>query len=272
MDLWHAVVLGLVQGITEYIPVSSKTHLILVPYLLGWPAPSLAFNILIQLGTLFGVFVYFWRDLLAIVQAVLRGVRERNLLIDEDAKTGWLVVLATLPAVVFGLLFKSKVEALLQHPQLAMGLLLVTAVWLVAAEKAGTQDSEKSTVGTALAMGFAQVGALFPGISRSGSTIGAGLFAGLSRPAAARFSFLMSIPVMLGASVIGIKDLLKNPGQMSAEALPILVGALVAGVSGYLVIRWLLGFVKNRPLSWFSIYCVAVAIGGLSYDILVRGN
>jgi undecaprenyl-diphosphatase len=270
----QAIVLGLVQGATEYIPVSSKTHLMLVPYWLGWEPPSLAANIIIQLGTLVGVIIYFWRDLLGIVRGVFVGLATKKPLESQEARLGWYVVAATIPAVIFGLLLKKHVEELLKSPKLAMGFLLVTATWLVVAERFGKQSRSEgdTTLKDAMAMGFAQVFALFPGISRSGSTIGAGMLMGLTRSAAARFSFLMSIPVMLGASVIGVKDLLEDKAALAHDGPALLVGMLTAGVSGYLVIHWLLNFVRHRPLSWFAIYCAVLGGGGLIYETFLKAS
>ena len=272
MDMKQAVVLGLVQGATEYIPVSSKTHLILVPYWLGWPEPSMPFNILIQLGTLIGVFIYFWRDLMTIARAVVAGLIARKPFETQEARTGWYVVVATLPAVFFGLTLKHTLEPLYKEPRLAMGMLLITAAWLLLAEQLSSQKRGDADIRLkdGVVIGFAQACALLPGISRSGSTIATGMLLGLNRAAAARFSFLMSIPVMLGASVLGLKDLLKSDALVAGEGQAIVVGALVAGVSGYVVIRWLLDFVKHRPLSWFAAYCIVVGAGGLLVDILIK--
>jgi len=261
MDLFQALILGLVQGATEYIPVSSSAHLVIVPWLLGWPDPSFAFEVLIQWGTLVGVFVFFWPDIWAITQAVLRGLQHRKPLATFEAKLGWLVVVATIPAVILGLTFKDSFEAAFAAPVFAGGLLFLTALLLVIAERFGsrTLELEKLSWLDATIVGFWQAAAILPGISRSGATISGAVLRGYSRPAAARFSFLMSIPALLGAGVVALKDLLEA-GSLGQELPAIVVGFVAAAVAGYICIRWLLHYLQRHSLYIFAVYCAIFSV------------
>lgn len=271
MNLFQAIVLGIVQGATEYIPVSSSAHLVLVPWLLGWPDAPFEFEVLVQWGTLVGVFVYFWRDVWAIVRDVLVGLLQRKPWGTLQARLGWYIVLATLPAVLFGLLFKPLFEAAFASPLAVAALLLGTAALLTAAERFSAPQRELSSLGwlDALVIGLWQVVALLPGVSRSGATISGGMLRGLDRPSAARFSFLMSIPALLGAGVLAVKDLLEA-GSLAAQLPALGVGFVAAAISGYACIRWLLGYLQRGKLYGFALYC---ALAGLACLLIgaVRG-
>ncbi len=256
MSLFHALILGLVQGVTEYIPVSSSAHLVLVPWLLGWPVPPFTFDVLVQWGTLVGVFVYFWGDLWGIVRAVLLGLAHRRPFETPEARMGWYIVLGTLPATAFGLFLKDFFESAFGAPTYVAALLVGTAIILVIAERFGRRERTTADFGwlDALLVGFWQVVALLPGISRSGSTIGGAMLRGLDRHSAARFSFLLSVPAMLGAGLIAILDLLKSD-SLAADLPALGIGFVAAAVSGYLCIRWLLGYLQRRGLIVFAVYC-----------------
>ena len=275
MDLLQAFILGLVQGATEYIPVSSSAHLVLVPWLLGWPDAPFTFEILVQWGTLVGVFIFFWQDIVNIAKAVIEGLMKREPFASSDAKLGWLVIVATLPAVVFGLMFKDFFELIFdaeQAPLYAGGLLFLTAILLVMAEKLGSRerDLEKLTWLDAVIIGFWQVAALLPGVSRSGSTISGAILQGFNRTAAARFSFLMSIPALGGAGLVALKDLLEA-GNLMTELPAIMVGFIAAAISGYACIRWLLYYLQRHSLYVFAGYCTAVSIFTVVYWFAVIG-
>ncbi|MBN1890848.1 MAG: undecaprenyl-diphosphatase UppP [Thermoflexales bacterium] len=269
MNLIQAIILGLVQGVTEYIPVSSSAHLVLVPWLLGWQDASFEFEVLVQWGTLVGVIIYFWRDLWDIVREVLLGLWRRKPLATFEARLGWYIVLATLPAVVFGLALKESFETAYSSPVAVAALLLGTAAILTVAEYFGQRARELANITwlDALVIGFWQVAALLPGVSRSGATISGGILRGLDRPSAARFSFLMSIPPMLGAGVLAIKDLLEA-GQVGAQMPAITVGFVAAAISGYACIRWLMGYLQRGRLYGFAIYCAVVGVGCLAKAML----
>jgi len=264
MTIFQAIILGIVQGATEFLPVSSSGHLVLVPHLFGWEIPieqAFIFDVLVQLGTLLAVIVYFWRDLVDIALAVLRGLWERKPFAAADARMGWYLVLATIPASVLGLLLKDKVEAAFASPFATAMFLLGTAVLLVVAEVVGKRSRTIAQVNwiDALWIGTFQVLALFPGVSRSGSTIAGGMTRDLERPAAARFSFLISVPVMLGAGLIAGLDLL-NVSGLGAFLPALLTGFLVSAVVGYIAIAWLLRYLAHHRLYVFAIYVVLVAI------------
>jgi undecaprenyl-diphosphatase len=271
MPLLHALILGLVQGITEYIPVSSSAHLVLVPWLLGWPDPPFTFEVLVQWGTLVAVFIYFWPDIWDIVNGMLAGLGRRQPLGTASARMGWYIILGTIPAVVFGLLLKDFFEATFGEPVFVAALLLGTAAILTAAERLGRQLRDMREMGglDALIVGLWQVTALFPGISRSGATIGGGMLRNLDRTTAARFSFLLSIPALLGGGVVAIRDLLAA-GPLGADLPALMVGFIAAAISGYLCIRWLLGYLQHRSLAVFAIYCAAFGLFNLVLA-LVRG-
>lgn len=264
MPLLHALVLGIVQGATEYIPVSSSAHLVLVPWLLGWPEPTFAFDVLVQWGTLIGVFIYFWRDLWDISLSVFTGLLRRQPLATGSARLGWFIVVGTLPAAIIGYALKDIFEAAFSAPALVAALLLGTAAILAAAEHFGRREHRLNRLSwlDALITGFWQALALFPGISRSGATISGAMLRGFDRPSAARFSFLLSVPALLGAGLLAIGDLL-GAGTLSAELPALVVGFMAAAISGYLCIRWLLGYLQRRSLSVFAIYCVLFGLFNL---------
>lgn len=261
MNLFQAFILGLVQGATEYIPVSSSAHLVIVPWLLGWPDPSFEFEVLVQWGTLVGVFIFFWPDIWAIIKGVLLGLRQGRPMATFEARLGWLVVLATIPASVLGLFLKDFFETAFAAPVFAGSLLMLTALLLVVAERFGTRRRELESLNwlDALIIGFWQAAALFPGISRSGATISGAVLRNFNRPDAARFSFLMSIPALLGAGVLALTDLLAS-GALAEQLPAISVGFVTAAVAGYLCIRWLLHYLQRHSLYIFAAYCVAFSL------------
>lgn len=252
-----AALLGAVQGFTEFIPISSKTHLVVVPALLGEPAPSLAFITLLHLGTLVALVMYFIRDLLRIAGDLGRPASEGRRLLG-------LLALATIPAAVVGALFEETFERLLSHPRGAAFALLATAGILLTTEwLAGTIGRSRLarplratvTFRDAVAIGVAQAAALFPGVSRSGATMSTGLAGGLSREAAARFSFLLAIPAIAGANVLEFGEVAEH-GLGAAE----IVGFSVALVVGYASVAVLLRYLRRWNFLPFAAYCVVFAL------------
>ncbi|MFZ9887053.1 MAG: undecaprenyl-diphosphatase UppP [Myxococcota bacterium] len=270
MNLVEAAVLGLVQGATEYLPVSSSGHLVLVPHLFGWEKAPFVYDVLVQMGTLLGVIVYYWRELVVVASAMWRGLRRRQPFGEREARFGWLVGLATLPAGFAGVLLGDLVESAFSSAKMTMGFLLVTAALLALGERFGKRRRDGDALGTrdAVLIGLAQAGALFPGVSRSGSTIAAGMLLGVDRPGAARFSFLMSIPIMVGAGALASRELLDDPALLAQHGAGIALGFLTAAISGYIVIRWFLGFLRTRSLYWFAAYCALVGVTGLVMESL----
>lgn len=264
----QAIILGLVQGLTEYLPVSSSAHLVLVPHFFGWevlPNEAFIFDVLVQLGTLVGVMAYFFSSIKDVGFSVVAGVLKGRPLHDENARLGWLVVLASIPAAVIGLLFKEPLAAYFSAPVFSCYCLLITGVLLLAAEYLSRVLKSNPHKGDAFIIGCAQSFALLPGVSRSGATIAAGMACGLSRKDAARFSFLMSIPVMVGASMIASLDLVKDQALLQSLALPLLLGFIASAISGYLVIRWFMDFLSTRRLTWFAAYCFSIGALGIFY-------
>jgi undecaprenyl-diphosphatase len=275
LSLFQAFVLGIVQGLTEYLPVSSSAHLVLVPWALGWefdPDAAFAFDVLVQMGTLVAVIAFFRNDLVHMLRAILQALVHREAIQDPYVRLAGLLVLGTIPAVIAGVALKDIVEAAFGSPLATSGFLLVTAALLFVAERIGKRlrPLESATWKDAVWIGLAQALALFPGISRSGATISAGLVRDLDRPSAARFSFLLSIPVMLGAGLLALGDLAALPSA-AAYVPAVLVGFASAAIVGYASIRWLLGFVTRHSLAVFSAYCALVGLLGLGIGLLRGG-
>ena len=264
MTLLQSIILGIIQGLTEFLPISSSAHLVITPYLLGWDFPDQAefiFDVLVQLGTLIAVIAYFWKDLVMIVKSFLLVFWRKQPLEDPQAKLGWYLILASIPAVIAGLLLKDIVEQAFSSPLASAIFLLVTGAFLIIAERLGQKSRSLNQLSglDALIIGLFQAASLFPGISRSGSTISAGLLRNFDRRAAARFSFLMSVPVMLGAGGLAIIDLVQVPNF--ADQLPtLLAGFLTAMIVGYLSIHWLLKFLTHRTFGIFAVYCTSLAV------------
>ncbi|MEJ2211384.1 MAG: undecaprenyl-diphosphatase UppP [Anaerolineae bacterium] len=268
MTLLRAIILGILQGATEFIPVSSSGHLVLVPWLLGWPEPGLTFDTVLHLGTLLAVLAYFWRDWWRLITAWLRGL-VRWQWDDPDARLAWLLVLGSIPAAVLGFFLESFFESLFGQPAWVAFFLLVTAALLALSEWLGRRQRKMEELRwpDALFIGLGQALAIAPGMSRSGSTIAAGLARGLERPAAARFSFLLGTPVILGAGVFQLLDLLALPDPM-AQAPALLVGFVAAAVSGYLCIWGLLRYLQRGRLYPFAIYCALAGSAALIVALL----
>lgn len=230
---FQALIMGIVQGLTEFLPVSSSGHLIIIPYLLGWTDPfitSLAFSVMLHLGTLVALLVYFRADWLAIVPAGFSGLRERSLGTDPNRRLAWLLVVATIPAVIAGPILNDRLEAAVRTAEDVAIAMVVGAAVLWLADQVGRKVDgiDKVTFPRALVIGLAQAVALVPGISRAGMSISAGLFAGLTREAAARFSFLMAAPIIAGAGVFEARKLLTGEAGVAVQAGPLAVGMLAS--------------------------------------------
>ena len=251
------MILGIVQGATEFLPISSSGHLVLVPMWFGWESPALAFATTLHLGTLVSVIAYFYRDLWEIAVAWLRSLMRREM--TSKAWLGWWLILGTVPAVVLGLTLETFLEGLFGSPPAVAALLLATGVILALSEYLGSRRRDMDDLGwlDAVSIGFAQACAIAPGISRSGTTIAAGLARGLKREDAARFSFLLSIPIIAGTGLMQLVDLASESpqdGQLDALAM----GFLAASVTGYFAIRLLLKYLQRGTLYPFAIYCWVV--------------
>lgn len=264
MTFFQAFFLGVIQGLTEFIPVSSTAHLLIASNLLGLPADdrTFSFNVIIQLGTVLAMLVFFWRDIWEIARAFLFGIFHKKPFENLNARLGWLVIVATIPAGVVGLLLTQFVKDMSGDPLLWAGIrLLFTALLLAAVEyfDKKTRTLESATWLDAFWVGLFQVLAIFPGASRSGSTMAGAMFRGLDRPSAARFAFLMSAPILLAAGAYESVQAILLPN--TTEFLPILiVGFVTSGIIGWLAIRWLLGYLRQHSLYVFSIYCLIAGV------------
>jgi undecaprenyl-diphosphatase len=263
MSLIEAIILGIVQGLTEFLPISSSAHLVIVPFLFGWEIPAdqaFVFDVLVQIGTLGAVIIYFWKDLTGILAAFVRGLVQRRPFAEAQSRLGWYLILATIPGGLLGMLVKDELEAFFSDARAAAFFLVITAILLLAAERIGRRDRNLESIGwlDAVWMGTAQAASIFPGISRSGATIAGGLARHFDRVSAARFSFLMSVPIMLAAGLVAGLDLLEVP-NLSAFLPVIATGMITSAVVGYLAIRWLLAYLMRHSLSIFAAYCLVLA-------------
>jgi undecaprenyl-diphosphatase len=261
----QALLMGIVQGLTEFLPVSSSGHLILVPTLLGWNDPfidSLSFSVMLHMGTLVALLVYFWRDWLALVPAGLLALRDRSFDGDPNRRLAWLLVATVIPAAIIGALFNDFIESHVRQAGLVALLLVIGAAIMWLADRWGrrTRDMDDLSFPAAFGIGVAQAVALLPGVSRSGISISAGLFAGLTREAAARFSFLMAAPVIAGAGLFEARKLLTGEAGVAVETTPLVVGFVAAAISGLIAIWGLLRYLRSNSLSVFVAYRVVVAI------------
>lgn len=249
----QAIVLGLVQGVTEFLPISSSAHLALFPWIFGWQDPGLAFDVALHWGTLIALAVYFWRDWARLAAGVWRAVRERRA--NEDAVLAAKLAVGTVPAGVAGVLLESAAERSLRSPWVIAAMLAIVGALLWIVDRRARPGDERRTPGWGgtVAIGVAQALALVPGTSRSGITMLAGLLLGLPRPAAARFSFLLSGPVILAA---GLKKL---PDILHGDPLPTAVGLVVSAVSGGFAIAFLLRYLERGSFAPFAIYRLALA-------------
>ena len=272
MTVIQSIFLGIIQGLTEFLPISSSGHLVIVPYVLKWdipPAEAFVFNVLVQVATLVAVLAFFWKDYYLILGGVLRGLQHRKPFETQPARMGWYILLTTIPGGIAGLFLKNAVETAFASPKMTAAALLGTALLLVIAERVGKRirSLEEITWKDALIIGVFQILALFPGLSRSGSTIAGGMTRDLERPAAARFAFLMAVPIMLVAGLSAVIDLLQIPELGSL--LPVFIpGFITAAVVGYLAIGWLLSFLGRYSLYYFAAYCTIVGLSVLLFAFL----
>ncbi len=260
MDIIKIIVLGLVQGFTEFLPISSSGHLVLAAEFLNFHEEGIAFEVFVHLGTLFSVLLAFRKDILKMVIAPyrvwLKGDQDEELI--RHGRWVIYVLIGTIPAGLIGLLFKSQIESIFTNVPLVIIMLFVTGTFMVLSRFLKRSTGDVSPLKSFL-IGCAQAFAILPGISRSGSTIVTGMALGIDRSEAARFSFILSIPAILGATVLKVKDLLESH-LLADELLYLLLGAVVAFASGYLAIIWLLDIVRKGKLEWFGYYCYFIVI------------
>ncbi len=267
MTFFHSLLLGIIQGLTEFIPVSSTAHLLIAQYLLGLPADdfAFAFSVLVQLGTLLALIIYFWRDWLALIKAFFAGPFS-----TPENRLAWYIIIASIPALLAGLLLKDVVAALFRTPLVEACIRLFSAAILLAvAEYVGRRQCslEQMTWLDALIVGLFQILSVFPGASRSGSTISGGMLRGFDRPAAARFAFLISVPVMLAAGGYETLGIMKLPG-LSTFLPGLAVGFVAAAIVGWFSIKWLLNYLNRHSLYVFAAYCAAIGVLALVLQLV----
>ena len=258
MDFIQIIILAIVQGLTEFLPVSSSAHLILVPVLTGWQDQGLAFDVAVHVGTLSAVILYFRKELIKMTQSWFKSVMGKGF--DNDAKLAWAVLFGTIPVGLSGLLFKDFISENLREPVVIASATLVFGLLLWFADTKGRRARDEYTINwkDVLIIGCAQALALIPGTSRSGATMTAALMMGLSRQAAARFSFLLSIPVIVLAGGLETKDYLEHASITDMQ--PLMMGALLSGVSAYFCIHYFLKLLERIGMMPFVIYRIALAL------------
>ena len=268
MDAFQAIVLGIVQGLTEFLPISSTGHLRIVPAFLGWEDPGAAFTAVTQLGTLAAVLLYFREDLWRIVTTWLRSLREPELRSSLDARMGWYIGLGTIPIAVFGFIFKDQIEEGARSLYLIGTTLIVLGLLLLLAEKVATHERplERINRRDAIVIGFAQACALVPGVSRSGATLTAGMFLGFDRTSAARYSFLLSVPAVV---LSGLFELRKIGDEGGAGVVPTAIATLLAFIVGYATIAFLLRWLTSHSTAIFVVY--RVLLGTLVIGLTAAG-
>ena len=269
MSLLEAIVLGIVQGLTEFLPISSTAHLRIVPAFAGWEDPGAAFTAVTQLGTLAAVLLYFRRDLLGIARAWLAGLRDPVRRASPESRLGWYILVGTIPILVFGVLFSDQIETGARNLRLIGTTMIVLGLVLLAAEKVGTRSRELDTLRwrDGILVGFAQAAALVPGVSRSGATISAGLFLGFERAAAARYSFLLSVPAVVLSGLYELRDI---GGDSNATVGATALATVLAFVVGYASIAFLLRYLATHTVYVFVAY--RIAVGALVLALVSTGT
>ncbi|MHC1739490.1 MAG: undecaprenyl-diphosphatase UppP [Anaerolineaceae bacterium] len=277
MTIIQAILLGLVQGLTEFIPISSSAHLIIIPWLFKWTDPaltSLSFDVALHLGTLIAVLWFFGRDWLRLIRAWFLSIKERKIAGNPDRRLAWLILLGCIPGGIAGVLAESKIDELFHQANVPISknailvlaiIIILLAILLYIVERVAKHSREMNslTLKDAAIIGLAQALAIFPGVSRSGSTITAGLAIGLKREDAARFSFLLGAPIIAGAGAKSLWDLIQasqaGSGMAGSELILFPIGMVVAAISGYFCIKFLLNFLQKHSMDAFVYYRWALA-------------
>ena len=263
-EIFQAIVIGVVQGLTEFLPISSSAHLIVLPRILGWDDTlinSAEFVVMLHMGTLAALLAYFWRDVIVLIRAAWAGLRERSLAGDPKRKLAVVLLLSVIPAALFGLFLEDWIDSFFRDTILVVPIILVVGaaiLWL--AERLGRRERglDRVELTDAAVIGVAQALALFPGISRSGITLAAGLFRGLEREAAARFAFLMGIPIIAGAGLLKTRSIMAG-GAGDVDLMVLAAGVIAAAVSGWLAIGFLLRYLRTHSTAVFIAYRLVAA-------------
>ncbi|UUI67242.1 undecaprenyl-diphosphate phosphatase [Aeromicrobium duanguangcaii] len=269
MDLLRSVILGIVQGLTEFLPISSSAHLAIVPQLLGWEDPGAAYTAVVQIGTELAVILYFWRDIWTIGSGWVRGVFSAEARQAPEWRMGWFIIVGSLPIVVLGIALEDAIDREFRNLWFIASMLIGMGLVLGLAERLGRKAKPIDDLNArdAILLGLAQACALVPGVSRSGATISMGLFLGYDRRAATRYAFLLAIPAVVGAGIYKLKDI--PGGENAYGTVPTIVGTVVAFVVGLAVIHWLLQYVSKNSYAPFVIY--RVVLGAVVLGLLWGG-
>ena len=263
MDIFQSIILGIVQGLGEFLPISSTAHLILAPYFFGCQDPGLSFDVALHVGTLVAVVVFFWRDWIDIFKSAVNGIFNTNYKLtttNYEPKLLWFLVIASVPGAIFGFLFDDYAEHAFRSPLLIAFTLSFVGLILYLVDKYAKhkKDINHISIKDAIWIGLSQALAIIPGVSRSGATMTTGLALGLSREQAARFSFLLSTPIIFGAAILKVPHLLK-----AGINLPIIFGIIAAAISGYLAIKYMLRFIQRvgySPFFWYRLVLAAIIV------------
>lgn len=268
MDFLRAVVLGVIQGLTEFLPISSSAHLAIFPKFFGWDDPGAAYTAVIQIGTELAVLLYFWRDIWTIGSGWVRGVFSQSARQAPEWRMGWFIIIGSLPIVALGIALQDLIDRDFRNLWVIGSTLVLLGIVLGIAERVGRKSRpiEQLTMRHAILLGFAQAGALVPGVSRSGATISMGLFLGYERAAATRYAFLLAIPAVVGAGIFKLKDI---GGNNDYGVGPTIVGTVVSFVVGLAVIHWLLKYVSTRSYAPFVAY--RIGLGALVLVLVAAG-
>jgi undecaprenyl-diphosphatase len=271
VNLLQSIVLGIVQGLTEFLPVSSSAHLRIIPALLGWEDPGAAFTAVTQLGTEAAVLIFFRHELWSILTKWLRALREPELRSHPDVRLGWFIIVATIPIGVLGFIFRDDIETGARNLWLIGTVLIVFALVLGYADRVGRHERsiERLSTRDGVLIGLAQSLSLVPGVSRSGATMSAGLLLGLERPAAARFSFLLAVPAVVLSGLFELKDVVSGEEPVRSSLGHVFVATAVAFVVGYAAIAWLLRYLAHHSVRLFVIY--RIALGSLVLALVATG-
>jgi undecaprenyl-diphosphatase len=271
VDLLQAVVLGIVQGLTEFLPISSSAHQRIVPALLGWEDPGAAFTAVTQLGTEAAVVVFFWRELWRIATTWLRSLRDPRLRSHSEARLGWYLIVATIPIGILGLAFERQIETGARNLWLVGTTLIVFALVLGCADRVGRHERsiEQLSVRDGVVIGLAQSLALIPGVSRSGATMSAGLLLGLRRPAAAKFGFLLAIPAVVASGAFQLEGILSGEEGGDEPFAYVAVATAISFVVGYAAIAWFLRYLASHSVAVFVGY--RIALGTLVLALVAAG-
>lgn len=270
LSILQAIILGLVQGLTEFLPISSSGHLVLAEHLLNVPPVNdITFEVFVHFGTLMSIVVVFWKDIVAIVQAVLKGfipfrLNRQYYRENEHFRLGLAIIVGSIPAGIIGLKYEDQITGIFTDPKLVAVMLVITGLILFLTRLAKPIEGKNVGMGTSLLIGIAQAVAITPGISRSGTTISAAMYLRISPINAAKFSFLLSLPAVFGATLLKARLVMEN-GALPLGALPLIAGMVVAFLSGYVAIKYLLRVIERGKFSWFSLYCLVIGILGISF-------